>query len=359
MGLDSNLISIKQREVSGSLTSSRFQYQFCWALTRLMELHEKQSDYVMGFEYHDDVIDLDKQDNPEQINFHQVKTRSQSLANWTLNAVSNPKKNEKLSIVAKMYQNNVSITEAKKLSCCFVTNKHMNFTIDNKTEFSAHDLEENQRETISQRIAEQLKINQKDVDLNRILFHRTDLSLEDFDNHLIGKVHKFFDDQKLGKTKVHSWLQHMLKEIKLRNDYPANKIKTYDDFLIRKAITKTDVQTLLDEISKSENTTYPMFEEVLRPKLIHDKADVLLIKKLGQNWEQISSEIINPTNEVLHNLKATVQQELTKYQGGTADTVEMMSALYQNLRDKHKWDENIFPEHYIKAMILWVYCEQE
>ena len=72
MSVKDALTKVPQREVSGSRTSNRYSYQKSWGLMRMMEYHLAQNDYLIGFEYHDDIIILDKEDSPTAVEFYQV-----------------------------------------------------------------------------------------------------------------------------------------------------------------------------------------------------------------------------------------------------------------------------------------------
>lgn len=370
MSIFTNLYAVEQREIAGSRSSSRFQYQMSWGAVNILKLHDLKTDYVIGFEFHDDVLDLDDQDNPNHLNFYQVKTRSASASNWTIDSISKPEKAEdsdknqkgkkslvenKLSIVAKMYQHTLNDYGASSLDAYFVTNKHMNFSVDGTDPFTADQLEVKDKQTLKQRIAQQLKIPEANVDLKRLKFHQTDLSLEDTQTHLRGKILKFFTDRKLGGDKVDAWSKHLQAEIQRCNDYPANQIKNHDEFRRYKSISYTDVQTLLDIIHSSESAIHPMFKNILNPKLLAVGADVATLKQLQLNWDRVSVEILDINNSALQNLKSTIEAMLDSVTS-TANLLNFCDAVYSKLSPKP--DVNLFPEVYVKALILWCHCEK-
>jgi hypothetical protein len=62
--LKQQLLDIKPRETSGARTANRFDYQDDWAFCQILELHEADDDYVVVFDYHDDVLVLDSATDP-------------------------------------------------------------------------------------------------------------------------------------------------------------------------------------------------------------------------------------------------------------------------------------------------------
>ena len=60
------------RESSGSRSSNRFDYQKNWSLCELLELHSRNSEYLMVFEHHEDIVVFDSQTTPLDAIFYQV-----------------------------------------------------------------------------------------------------------------------------------------------------------------------------------------------------------------------------------------------------------------------------------------------
>jgi hypothetical protein len=102
-------------EASGSVAADRFDYQRNWAICKLLELHKKQSDYVLVIEYHDDISVVDSASDPKNIAFYQVKT----LKNGTY-SVSKLIRRDKLkanlkgSILGKLYRHKLDFKEKVK-----------------------------------------------------------------------------------------------------------------------------------------------------------------------------------------------------------------------------------------------------
>src|SRR5689334_18860686 len=75
------IFQVKPREVSGSRSSNRSDYQKSWAFCLLLKLHRTRQDYLVLFDYHDDVVVLDSAGSPSAIDFYQIKTKKGG--NWT------------------------------------------------------------------------------------------------------------------------------------------------------------------------------------------------------------------------------------------------------------------------------------
>ena len=67
MELKNALIYVPQREVSGSRTAARLDYQKNWALKKMLKKHTDNLNYVFVFEFHDDGLFLILQPTPEKL----------------------------------------------------------------------------------------------------------------------------------------------------------------------------------------------------------------------------------------------------------------------------------------------------
>lgn len=76
------LLARRPRETSGTSSSNRFGFQRTWALCHLLNLHATDEPYVLLLEFHDDVVVLDRETDPQSVDFFQVKTRANG--HWTI-----------------------------------------------------------------------------------------------------------------------------------------------------------------------------------------------------------------------------------------------------------------------------------
>jgi hypothetical protein len=69
-----DLLTRPQRETAGSDTSSRFDYQKDWVFCQMLRRHMEGADYLVAFEFHDDVVFLERNISSGSAEFFQVKT---------------------------------------------------------------------------------------------------------------------------------------------------------------------------------------------------------------------------------------------------------------------------------------------
>ena len=88
---DSNPLVVAQRETAGAQTFEKYEYQYHWALCRILGAHENADDYVVFVELHEDVVLATSTDeSAARFEFNQIK-----------NVTSSPWNHKKLTSVPK------------------------------------------------------------------------------------------------------------------------------------------------------------------------------------------------------------------------------------------------------------------
>ncbi|MEH2489794.1 dsDNA nuclease domain-containing protein [Bradyrhizobium sp. AZCC 2230] len=114
------LVEKPQRETSGSDTSARFDYQKGWAFCQMLRRHMEQADYLVAFEFHDDVVFLTPSAAPTRAEFFQVKTSSSASPRKLAGLLSRPKNSN--SILGKMFLNFDGLLSEHELQVILVSN---------------------------------------------------------------------------------------------------------------------------------------------------------------------------------------------------------------------------------------------
>lgn len=163
----------------------------------------EKDDFVVFFEFHDDILIMDSSLNPKKINFYQVKTKKKW--NWTISELL--KVDKESSILWKLYQNKINFwLYADKLF--FVTNTTISTKdveenkvvfIDPK-EYSFSTLAPSEISKIDSSLWLELGTDYKS-DLNTCgIFKITELSLSDTQRHCIGALAQLINDSNPGNT---------------------------------------------------------------------------------------------------------------------------------------------------------------
>lgn len=96
-----NPLAVAQRETAGASTYEKYEYQYHWALGRILNEHSTTTDYVVFVELHEDVIFCSSIDESNaQFEFNQVKNKSTSK--YTSKGIIKRTKNKPNSVLGKM-----------------------------------------------------------------------------------------------------------------------------------------------------------------------------------------------------------------------------------------------------------------
>lgn len=63
-----------------------YGFQVHFSILKMLELHKAGDDYRAAFDHFDDLMVFDKADQPEKVDFYQIK--SQAKGDWTLSAMT-------------------------------------------------------------------------------------------------------------------------------------------------------------------------------------------------------------------------------------------------------------------------------
>ena len=199
MSFAAKLISERPRETSGSTAANSFAFQLDWALCHLLDLHAADGDYVVIIDYHEDVLVLDSEADPQAAEFYQVKTKRSG--NWTVNDLTKRKKGKTgllPSIVGKLYQNYIHWPENTS-GLHFVSNAPLSATDSksNKTiamvTITFASLHQDSKSKLEQAVDAEHMLNGEVPGLSRFVYRRCELPPSGHTTHAMGHVAEFLE----------------------------------------------------------------------------------------------------------------------------------------------------------------------
>lgn len=357
--LQQDLVNTAQTEVAGSRSPARFAYQRNWALAELIEYHLKGKDYVFAFEFHDDILIFDSENNPANLEFVQVKTKTTGQK-WTIAALLKSVKGkagnpDKLSIIGKLYENKKSFsTHNSQLR--FVTNAYFSFTPPAPVTL-ANELEQDDQKKITEAIKSQ--IGEGQIDLSSLHLEQSSLSVEDHEIHIRGILHSFFEglfgsDHNIPVT---PWYQSISDQIKVKNNYPSEQVTSFDDLIRNKCITKAEIENFIHRVNESHDSSDNW--EIIRTQLHNEGTSIGELIKLQRSWKKYTSDRLDYDNNALKNLESDIITELRSINTETdLPLIEIINSIKKNISKKIIKAAPLFDSHYINSIILWQYCEQ-
>ncbi len=312
LSLTEKIVKTKPREKSGSVSSSRFDYQKDWSLCKLIDTHRSGSDYIAIFDWHEDLLIMDNETRPNSITFYQIKGKKSG--NWTVSSLISSDKDKDgellLSILGKLYDCK-SKFNIETSSLNFVSNARFNVKLSagdkslSKDSICIIELSEDERKEIVGKIKSEHKLKD-DPKFEDITFLKVvDLSLDDSSGHAKGKITEFLDEIFPGKSfNVPSVYRMLFDEVKRRTS--CNKdILTFDDLVNNKGIAKSQFEDIIRATGIKTD-----YKEIWRRAEIELQANLVSFqdrRKLGQNLTRLELEKMEPNNHVLFSLITKVK----------------------------------------------------
>lgn len=295
-----------QRETAGADTSLRFDYQKNWAFCEMIKRHLKGADYLVAFEYHDDVVFMEPDDNPQNVDFCQVKTKKSS-SNVTLGfylARHKAKVGKKPSILGKMYENFDGIGAGHNVKTVLVSNVPFSFCDSNSC---ATDLKASDVKKIKKKLAEEISGFDEER-LNNVYFLTTGVSLDTMQSFLMGEVSELFKVE-LGEghgVNMHAWTRSVQDEINRKNHIDSNAISSTHDLRSMKCVNRT---FLSDTIKMAANNTTHAPDMTLVNSVLKDAGWAAVdLMKMGKSISNAVADYTNPTNGDAEELKKRLEQ---------------------------------------------------
>lgn len=349
------LAQIKPRDSSGSRSSSLFVYQQTWALCHLLDLHKSGQDYVVTFDYHEDVTVLNSEDSPTEIYGYQIKTAG---SNWTINSLLKRDKGQGTppsllpSILGKLLDLKKRHPKEVKL-LAFVSNRSTSVylatdgkknTIQEKTDF--HELTTTSQDDIQKTIKAEME-GLGDEDFKVLRFSKCDLDSKNYETIAKGKFVDFLEAMyPKNDFKVAAVYRALLSEVQARNNN-TDTIDSYETLLSKKSISRkrfTEILTLVGASSKSVE-----WAEVSQ-RLNTEQVPVGLVTQIRNQWDQVKLDKLTQNNLVSTQLWTAIAEVCDTHQD--ANTLfQLLDAAYPEVVTKLTGKAQ-FDSSYLKTCII-------
>ncbi|MDA9499674.1 dsDNA nuclease domain-containing protein [Bradyrhizobium sp. CCBAU 11357] len=342
------LVEKPQRETSGSDTSARFDYQKGWAFCQMLRRHMEQADYLVAFEFHDDVLFLTPSAAPTSAEFFQVKTSSAASPRKLASLLLRPKKSN--SILGKMFLNFDGLLSGNEVQVILVSNVAFEFA---GKDISANELPKTVRTKIITKLKDE--IQSFDVEkFEKLHFIVSGVSIEAMHSYLHGEAMELFNSQ-FGEGhgfNVHSWVRLIHSEIARKNNYASDKIATVDDLISKKCIGRKVVNESLELLSSQKRKAPDMTLVNIELKDAGWASQDLM--RMGKRMPQAVTDFTDPTNleagELVNQL-----EELFSSQPDVANLSHFIGLAEQELRALLRAPYDLA---YLRALSVVIYYEK-
>lgn len=350
--LFSDLVSKPQREIAGSDSAARFDYQKDWAFCRMMRKHISGEDYLVAFEYHDDILFLAPSDTPANAEFCQVKTSSASSPRKLSSLTTRPK--GKASILAKMFSNFDGICSSHDVRVILVSNNAFEFA---EKEVCAKDLDEKFRKKLVEKLQAEIP-GFDQTRLKKLHFMVTGVSLEAMQSFLEGEAMELFC-QKFGEDhglNVRTWIRLLKGEIARKNNYPSDQITNANDLIHYKCVDQPFVENTLNVMHSK--TQQPLDVGAISSYLADAGWNQVDVMRFQKKIPQANNDYYDPLNK---DVKEIAKFMRAKVRGEDKNPVELTNFLEEVAREIGN-NTKVFhvyrQKEYLHALGALVYYEE-
>ena len=360
MQLKEKIVNIRPREKSGSISGSRFDFQKDWSICQLIQQHESSSDYLIIFDWHEDLIIMDSEYNPNKVAFYQIKGKQSG--NWTITMLIKSHNDSKgsplLSIIGKLYDCK-SKFEMETTSLNFVSNARFFVTLDDSSSSLSRDdiciieLAKSEKDRIKSKLNSEHNLSSAPIFEDITFLKVLDLSLSDSSTHTKGKIANFLDViVPAKKFHVPSVYRMLFDEIKRRATYHKD-ILTYEDLIANKGIGRSKFEKIIQAtcIDKDYDDIWNRAENLL----YSDGLNFNDTRKLKNAWKKLELERMNPDNDYLTRLGLIIKRIANEKQAigslNNKNLLQNINAIYNDYLTEVNLPLS-YDESFIKAIIL-------
>ena len=373
-----SIVSKKPRENAGPMASNRFAYQLDWGLKKLLELEESNQPYTIIFDYQDDILVLDSDEDPQFIDFYQVKTNT-AAGGWKRNQlyqVTKKKEKEsteptlfdedeeeveaddKYSKIAKLLIHSLDFpSEAREFF--FVTNANFGGSLikgaklNKASELMFSDLLDKAKDEIKKKVKEELE-NLNDGVFDHLHFIKNQIGIDNHEATVKGLLMDFLSKHlSLAKISAKPVYDTLIGEIRKRNNYETEP-NSKEDLIKNKAFTKTQFHQFLKGLETYENVEAKKatIQNVLLRFLPEDAA--VKRRSILKQINEIKEGYLIYDNHEFLRLYKTIDLLLDKVTGNYNEW-ECAQKVLEQLKEDDSFSKR-YNDDYLTCLILYEMC---
>jgi hypothetical protein len=355
MDLQTKLKLIKPRENAGSSSSNRFDYQKNWAICKLVELSQTSSDFLVAFEYHDDIVIFDSSTKPTQIDFYQIKTKNKGSFNLKALLKKTPTKTTVgNSFLGKLLMNKLNF-DKETSSLNIVSNAQYKLKVVNKARICCNELEKSEIDELELSLTAELTCTWMQAFLDIMFLETSDLTIDHHTAITKEKLNALFEKKFSTDVKYNPSLAYrtIFDEVNRKNNV-EKKLWTFEELVKYKSISKIEFEDILLRIAK-EPTNLTTIKNQIFDKLDNAGIKISERRKLHNSWKDVEIEYLKIDNKFFSKCVKFISN-LIDNNLDVLDNDNLIDAL-ENIYEKAIHDsmlknQKIYNEQFIKLVIL-------
>lgn len=298
------LIQTPPRETAGARSSNRFGFQHSWALCKILELQAGCGDYVVIAEFHDDVIVLDSATTPKTVEFYQVKTKK-GAATWTRKSLLSRRKTRdghKPSILGRLFDNHTKFKpHVRRLAV--VSNIPYNLKLTNGESCRTRhcicldELDSSETKEIETKLCNELGSPPPLTGTNIAHLDVTTLSLDEHEQHALGKLADFFSSHAPEKpVLLKALFQSLAAEVRRRSRNESTP-STFSELVQQRGISRSSLNKMLSDATAASADS--KIRERAEQRLNVEGAPVQTVARMSSATDRFLVNRMNPEHKIL------------------------------------------------------------
>jgi hypothetical protein len=327
--MNENPLGSSQRETSGSTTFSKYEYQYHWALCKIIDEQREAGEYALFMEFHEDVV-LAHSLNREVAEFEFYQIKNISSPKYNVNNLTK-RTGDKNSILGKLINSAINKPFTSKITTINLV-ASCGYSLDQSDNnlylevLTAGDLSEPEKKDLKEKLSIELGVDDIPENLRFIV---PTLGLKDQQDSVIGKISKLISDvfpnSHCDATNIY---RALIDELHRKGvvSYDYNK---WDDLLEKKALTSPKVTEAINI-----NVTLPVIERLLdEANEIAKEIGLTYLRKkqLKKNIEKIHIESIGFPTSLRLKVHKSICEALSCTKTRTTDLNNLLTQVSESL----------------------------
>lgn len=294
-------------DLSGARTKNRFDFEILYGIELLIDNYHILNDFTVVFDYVCD-IELHCNDN-ESLKFYQVKTTNTGKPN-NINFLTKKDGTSKDSIIGKIYKlsnndmsSNISVllvSNAPLINNKFVTKPNEAILLSN--------IDENTKDKIINHLKEETKM--ENINLSNIYYLYRNVGVDDYENTLIGKLNRFYENEKNCYMNKPTVLFNSIKATALSKAKYEEKCD-FDNLYLRKGISKKDLEKMIEYHYKKNSVIYEnCYKQIIENTKDNSLFQLGCTKSLKSLISAKDQKVINIIDEVCIKINEDMDSEI-------------------------------------------------
>lgn len=243
-----------QREKAGSQTKGKYNYQYHWALFKVLNEHDLRSEYAVFVELHEDVVISDSLDHSKaRFELNQVKTTSKNMSHNELTKLKNKVKGS--SVLAKLVDNTNKKAYSSKIKGLNLISVYP-FTLELRQKgitldkITLKDLSDSQLKKLEDAVKGELG---EDINLpENLQFIVSDLS-NSYQNEVIASITKLIEKLHPESYCKPTEIYRLLIDEMYQKGVVEYDFVQWNDLLNKKAITSIKINNVINQFTNTKN----------------------------------------------------------------------------------------------------------